>query len=316
MEDQYSRKINYLRLSLTQRCNFRCLYCHAGRNGCSAPHELSLSEIAVIARAASELDCTAIRLTGGEPLVRSDILDICETVHVIADTRKLGITTNGFFLGRLAGSLYDAGVTHVNVSLDTADEAVFEKITGIDGYKTVLKGIEKAVETGFKRVKINAVLLNGVNDSEEAVRKLTELTERFPVDLRFIELMPFGLSGSDYLKSFVSKELVFRALPDLEKIPDYGEGPAVMYRRPGSMGNIGIISPMTSCFCKSCNRIRILSDGRVRPCLLCSREFSIRGLDVKDTVNVLRRAIVSKPASYRDGSDSLRINCEMKRIGG
>lgn len=316
MEDQYSRKINYLRLSLTQRCNFRCLYCHAGRNGCSAPDELSLREIAVIAQAASEIGCTAIRLTGGEPLVRRDISEICETVRAVANPQKLGITTNGFFLGRLAGSLYDAGVTHVNVSLDTADEAVFEKITGIDGFRTVLDGIGKAVATGFKRVKINAVLLHGVNDSEEAVRRLAELTERLPVDLRFIELMPFGLTGSDYLKSFVSKELVFRALPNLEKIPDYGEGPAVMYHRQGSPGNIGIISPMTSCFCKSCNRIRVLSDGRVRPCLLGSREFGIRGLGVKDTADVLRRAIASKPASYRDGSDNLRINCEMKRIGG
>ena len=318
MQDLFSRKINYLRLSVTGRCNFGCAYCSGGRGDCPRSDELSVDEIRGIVRAAASLGCTKVRLTGGEPLIRHDIAEICRTVMNVPGVKKLCLTTNGYYLSRHAGILMDAGVSCVNISLDTADDERFYKITGRRALGDVLSGIDAALASGFDRGKINAVLLHGVNDDVKSVRDLASLTERYPVDLRFIELMPSRLIGESYGRSFVSADLVFESLPGLERseTPEDAEGVAEMYRIPGAPGRVGIISPMSACFCHRCSRIRVLSDGRVRPCLLRNTEYDLRGLSYEDTVAVLRKAVLMKPLNYGEEIGTGAAQCEMKRIGG
>ena len=317
MQDLFSRKINYLRLSVTERCNFCCAYCSGGRTDGCRSDELSVSETEVIVRAAASLGCTKVRLTGGEPLIRPDIADICRTVINVPGVKKLCLTTNGYYLSRYAGLLREAGVSGVNISLDTVNDERFFKITGRRKLGDVLNGIDAALASGFDRVKINTVLLCGVNDDEESIRGLVALTEKYPVDLRFIELMPSRITGESYGRSFVSSDLVFKFLPNLEssEIPGDEEGVADMYRIPGAPGRIGVISPMSACFCHRCTRIRVLSDGRVRPCLLRNTEYDLRGLSYGDTVSVLRRAVMHKPLNYGGIGNGVAA-CEMKRIGG
>ncbi len=331
VKDSFERNISYLRLSVTSRCSLNCIYCTAGASDCCrCPDELSADEILEIARGAALAGFTKIRLTGGEPLIRGDITKICREIHKISQIKELCLTTNGIGLAPAAHDLRDSGVSRVNISIDSADPAVLRRITGRSCLNDVVAGIEAAVSAGFESVKLNAVLLKGVNDDVQSIRQLAGFVQKYPVDLRFIELMPVKKKGFSFSSYFSGSDAVLRALPDLEMISPQGfnEGVADMYRLPGACGRIGIISPVTACFCRSCCRMRVTSDGKLRPCLLRNEEFSIRGLNAGAVADEIRRAVFKKPSGHdlspgtvclRNASDHETADAcglEMQRIGG
>lgn len=324
LQDSFSRRISYLRLSVTGRCSFDCMYCTGGISRDCAPEEMDLSEIISMARGAAAAGCTRIRLTGGEPLERRDIIEICRGITEIPEVSELALTTNGLRLTGYASGLRNAGVSCINISLDTVSPEIFRKITGRDCLRSVLSGLDAAVSAGFRSVKINTVLLHGLNDDEQSIRKLAEFTCRYPVDLRFIELMPAAKKDFSYSRYFSDKSAVFRALPELVPCADdeAGSGVAKMFRISGFPGRIGTISPVTEKFCRSCNRIRITSDGKLRPCLLSPAEYSLRGLTTEDIERKIRLCIEHKPPEHSISQDpelteqNEQIRLTMQRIGG
>ncbi len=324
MQDSFSRRISYLRLSVTGRCSFDCMYCTGGASQKCVPAELESSEIISLARGAAAAGCSRIRLTGGEPLERRDIAEICRGIAEIPEVSELALTTNGLRLSEYVTDLKSAGVGCINISLDTVNPGVFRKITGRDCLDRVLTGLDDAVSAGFRSVKINTVLLHGLNDDGHSIRELAELACRYSVDLRFIELMPVARNDFSYRKYFSDKSAVFRALPELMPCPedDAGSGVAKMFRISGTSGRIGVISPVTDKFCRSCNRIRITSDGKLRPCLLSSVEYSLRGLAVEDIERKIRLCVEHKPQEHSLATDPEQterhgqIRLTMQRIGG
>lgn len=331
VKDSFARNIGYLRLSVTSRCNLNCMYCAAGESNCRiSADEMSADEILEIARGASLAGFTKIRLTGGEPLIRDDITQICRGIRKIGQIKELCLTTNGVGLASAAHDLRDSGVSGVNISIDSADPDVLRRITGRACLDDVVAGIEAAVSAGFESVKLNAVLLKGVNDDAQSIRRLAGFVLKYPVDLRFIELMPAKKKDFSYSGYFSGSEAVLKALPGMMKIssPGFNEGVAAMYRLPEARGRVGIISPVTACFCRSCCRMRVTSDGKLRPCLLKNEEFSIRGLCAGAVAEEIRRAVLKKPSGHDLHSGSVRLRnapdpetaqfggIQMRRIGG
>ncbi len=262
MKDKLGREINYLRISVTRRCNLNCSYC--GHKKDSRGKELTPDEILTLTAAFAKKGITKVRLTGGEPLVREDIAEIAEGIKGIDGIKSLYITTNGILLKKYAPLLRKAGVDGVNISLDTLDKRRFAELTGTDRLRSVKEGIEAALGQGFKSVKINSVLVKGRND-DEALR-LMELARDNMLDVRFIELMPFSAAGENEKLVVTTAELLERAdflYPD----ENVYEGTAEYYKADGFKGRVGFISPRSRKFCASCNRIRLLCDGSVKPCL-------------------------------------------------
>lgn len=318
MKDTFNREIDYLRLSVTDLCNLRCRYCMPEEGVCKKSHQnmLTQEEMLTAVKACASLGIKKVRLTGGEPLVKTNILDICEGVRSIEGIQTICMTTNGIRLKAMAKDLKAAGIQRLNISLDTLNADRFRYITRIGNLSDVLEGIRCAIETGFEKVKINTVLYGGFNDDE--IAELAKLTQIYPVDVRFIELMPMD-NGLGYdRKAFISCETV------LEKLKDFGlskvgmDGVSRTYRLSGAQANIGLISPLSLSFCQSCNRIRITADGKVKPCLHSGEELSIKGLDYDGMKAVIEKAILAKPAchknlSFDEASDAGRT---MNRIGG
>ncbi len=313
MRDSFGRDITYLRLSVTDRCNLRCRYCMP-EEGCSRKQHdeiLSFEEIVRAVRYCSELGIIKVRITGGEPLVRKNISSLCNEISKIEGIEEVCLTTNGTLLPSLAGSLRDAGVGRVNISLDTLSPDKYRMITRLGNLSDALAGLRAALDAGFT-VKVNAVLIGGFNDSE--IPDLASLTMKYPLDLRFIELMPMtnGFGAEAYIKS----DVVLEMLPELQE--EDSDGVARRFRLPGAKGRIGLISPVSDMFCSSCNRIRITSDGYVKPCLHCADEHCIKGLDDAAMRAVLREAILSKPACHAALSAERSSNAGrfMNEIGG
>ncbi|MBQ7639150.1 MAG: GTP 3',8-cyclase MoaA [Clostridia bacterium] len=308
MKDNLGREINYLRISVTQRCNFRCAYCSVGYPD---ENELSPAEIAVFARAFARAGIKKIRLTGGEPLVRDDITEIAFAVKEAASPEIIAVTTNGYLLEKKAQDLKKAGVGAVNISVDTLDRECFRRMTGKDALEAVTAGLEKALETGFERVKINTVLIRGVND--DGAERLLCLAKKYPVDVRFIELMPTESGGEN--KLVTSAELLSR-FPFL--CPSYErDGAAVYYRADGFRGRVGFISPVSKKFCGSCNRIRLLSNGAVKPCLGQNDVYDLRKLlpDEERLYSEICSVIQKKPAGHHFEDPSGKLS-SMNKIGG
>ena len=317
MIDTYGRQITYLRLSVTERCNLRCRYCMPADGICKKRHDEMLTQEETIAavRAAAALGISKLRITGGEPLVKPNIVDLCTKAAAVDGIREVCVTTNGTLLPKLAKPLRDAGVSRLNISLDTLDPEKFRYITRIGNLSDAVSGLDAALDCGFDRIKINAVLIGGFNDDEIPV--LAELTRRYPLDVRFIELMPMYDSGDFGPEAYLPCTVVTDRLPELEAIEPDG-GVARLYRLPGAKGNIGLISPVSAHFCAECNRIRVTADGKVKPCLHSSDEISLKGLDEDGMRETLRQAILSKPRwhgelSYRERS---RAGRHMNQIGG
>ena len=316
MKDPLGRNITYLRLSVTELCNLRCRYCMPAEGVPKRRHEDMLTEEEMVqaVRCASRLGIRKVRVTGGEPLVKRNILSLCEKVAAVPGVREPCLTTNGVLLPTFAQPLRAAGVRRVNISLDTLDPAKYERITRIGRLQDALDGLEAALDAGFERVKVNAVLIGGFNDDE--IPALADLTRRYPVDVRFIELMPMGAGDFDP-GSFLAGDEVTKKLPELVKEPEDG-AVARLYRLPGAQGQVGIISPLSCQFCDRCDRIRLTADGRIKPCLHQQTEYAIKGLDEDGMLRQFEAAIRSKPPCHGELSYATpsRAGRSMNRIGG
>lgn len=314
MKDKYGRKIKYLRLSVTDLCNYRCIYCMGEDGVCKKAHGdmLSIEELAEITRASYDLGIRKIRLTGGEPLVRRGILTLCEEIRAISDDIELSITTNGSLLRGMAKELKAAGVDRLNISLDTLDPATFLRITRVGELSDVLDGIRAAQDAGFDNLKINTVLLGGINDTD--ILDFINLTRDNDVQVRFIELMPLGeVKGWDKSRfvSVTAAEAYLHSAPLLRI-----DGVARIYRLPGYRGTVGLISPMSQSFCGTCDKIRVTADGKLKPCLHSESEYPLRGLYGEELKNAIREGILSKPVCHHltlGGTETLRY---MNEIGG
>ena len=295
MIDKLGRDITYLRISLTDKCNLRCRYCMPEEGVCRRSHYEMMSEDEVVAavEVAASLGICKIRLTGGEPLVKRNIVSICRRVAAVEGIREVCLTTNGLLLPQLGKQLRQAGVSRLNLSLDTLDPEKYAYITRIGKLEQFRAGLETALETGFDKIKINAVLIGGFNDDE--IESLANLTMEYPVDMRFIELMPIQDQDEFGESAYVPYSKVLEKLPQAVPVEKDG-GVAKLYRLPGAQGNIGLISPINAHFCGECNRIRLTADGKLKPCLHSADEYSIRGLDRDGMKAVFEQAIWNKPA--------------------
>ena len=315
MKDSFGREIYYLRMSVTDLCNLRCIYCMPEDGVRKKRHEdiLSVGEITEIVRAAAVCGITKVRVTGGEPLVRNGIVEICKSISKTPGIRELCMTTNGILLPQYAGEIKNAGVRRLNISLDSIDPKTYREITRTGTLESALEGIYAALETGFDAVKINAVLIGGVNDGE--ILSLLDLTRRFNVDVRFIEVMPIG-ECADWAESrFISTSYVLELAPELYDVG--ADGVAKLYKLPDGLGTVGLISPISSHFCPTCNRIRVAADGKLKPCLHSAEEIDLRGLRGVELENVIRSAILRKPQKHRlDVGEISSSRRNMNAIGG
>ena len=317
MVDKHGRNISYLRISLTDKCNLRCRYCMPEEGVCKRDHREMMTEEELITavNVAASLGITKIRLTGGEPLVKRNIVSICRKVAAVEGIKEVCLTTNGILLPQLANDLREAGVSRLNLSLDTLDPEKYAHITRIGKLEDFNAGLKAALEAGFRKIKINAVLIGGFNDDE--IEVLANLTMQYPVDMRFIELMPIQDHDEFGEAAYVPYSKVLEKLPQAVPVEKDG-GVAKLYRLPGALGNIGLISPINAHFCGECNRIRLTADGKLKPCLHGAEEYSIKGLDFDGIKAVFEEAIWNKPAWHGD-LDILhrsRAGRNMNEIGG
>ena len=322
LADSFHRPINYLRISVTDRCNLRCIYCMPPEGISLMSHGdiLRYEEIYLVAQAAAELGITKVRLTGGEPLVRAGLTDLVAMLAKIDGIDDISMTTNGVLLEKYAVKLKKAGLHRVNVSLDSLRPERFHKITRMGKLDDVLKGIEAAKQAGLNPVKINMVVIRGTNDDEISHFALLTVSDAWHV--RFIEFMPFMGKGKRNRFLVPVSEIMERieALGKLEPSLPNGAGPAKYYRLQGAKGTIGFISPVTECFCEACNRLRLTADGKLRPCLFSDDEIDLRGplrqgAAVEDIKRLIRQAVASKPEKHKLITG---VTCErfMSQIGG
>ena len=317
MTDKLGRNITYLRISVTDKCNLRCRYCMPAEGVCKKEHTDMLTEDEIISavEVAADLGITKIRITGGEPLVKKNIVSICRRAAAVEGIREVCLTTNGILLPQLAKPLKEAGVSRLNLSLDTLDPQKYAYITRIGTLETFRAGLDAAFDAGFEKIKINSVLIGGFNDDE--IEAMARLTLEYPLDMRFIELMPMYDSGDFGQEAYVPYSRVLEKLPEAEPVPQDG-GVAKLYRLPGAKGNIGLISPVSAHFCSQCNRLRLTADGKLKPCLHAADEYSIKGLSRDGMKAVFEHAIWNKPAWHGD-LDALhrsQAGRNMNEIGG
>ena len=280
LTDGYERRIDYLRVSVTDRCNMRCIYC-TPKNGFQhfdRAELLTHDEIISIVQAAHQRGVKKVRLTGGEPLLRDDILSLVASIKQ-AGIRDLSLTTNGMLLAGMAADLKKAGLDRVNISIDSLDPARFSRITRGGDFRLVRRGLQAAVAFGLHPVKINMVVLRGVNDDE--VERFALLTMENDFHVRFIEYMPVGQNGWDREQCVTAAEVMERVtrIAPLAALPYRGRGPSRNYRLSGARGVVGFISPVSDHFCRHCNRLRLTATGTLRPCL-----FSESGIDVRSSL--------------------------------
>lgn len=316
MIDSYGRKINYLRASVTKKCNLNCSYCGAQNE--SPENELSAEQIEKIVKAFAQCGITKVRLTGGEPLVRKDICDIAKRISKIDTIKKLALTTNGVLLKDCAKDLKDAGVNAINISLDTTDRELFKQITGRDVLHKVYEGIDECEKVGLLPIRLNAVLIKGQNDNE--AESLINIAKERDIDVRFIELMPFSREGEDKSLVITGDEILSR-FPFLKPVSangsDFEKSVARYYEADSFKGKIGLITPVSDKFCNECNRIRLLSDGKVKPCLGSDLTFDLKEVINDDVMlqETIKQAIFSKPMEHKF-SCGYGQHHGMNRIGG
>jgi len=330
MIDQYERDINYLRVSVTDRCNLRCTYCMPKEGLSQIGHDdiLRYEEILRIIRVATGEGITKVRITGGEPLVRRGVAEFIASLRTIPALKDISLTTNGILLEAHAEELFAAGIRRINISLDSLNAEKYARITRGGDIDAVLRGIRKVREIGFDPIKINIVAIRGFNDDE--VLDFARLTLENPYQIRFIELMPLGTAGAEndgrYLANGMIRERI-EALGKLEAVTGgmkKTEGPARMYRLAGGAGEIGFISPVSRHFCHSCNRLRLTANGQLRACLLSDDETDLktplRGGCGDEAIGALIRGVIArKPRRHEISCDEDHIKkCmkEMPAIGG
>lgn len=325
MIDPFGRTIRYLRVSVTDRCSLRCFYCMP--DGLESKYErdevLTLEELVRLVRVFTRLGVQKVRITGGEPLYRKGMPWLVGELRRLAGLREICMTTNGLALASQAAALKAAGLDRVNVSLDTLDAERFQLITKYDGLEKVLKGVDAALEAGLDPVKVNVVVMRGLND-DEAVR-FAEWTHRQPVTVRFIEYMPFGPGIAGQEDHYVSSSETIRSVMgdyDLEAVEGkVNSGPSRYYKAAGAKGELGFISPIDTGFCESCNRVRLTSVGRLRLCL-----FSDEGIDLRGPLRAgesddqlearIRRAMAIKPEKHHLQEGIPYDGLAMSQVGG
>jgi cyclic pyranopterin phosphate synthase len=327
--DAYNRPISYLRISVTDRCNLRCVYCMPPEGVPWRPHEeiLRYEEIETVARAAAELGISKVRLTGGEPLVRPGVVDLVRILARVPGVDDLAMTTNGTLLAGYAADLAQAGLQRINVSLDTLRPERFRRITRGGDLGDVLKGIEAAQAAGLEPIKINSVVIRGLNDDE--VVDLARKTMAAEWNVRFIELMPVGNGGTVNARwqeqVVTAQEIrgqIETALGELEPAKvSAGGGPARYYRLAGAKGTLGFITPISEHFCYRCNRLRLTADGQLRPCLLSDYEIDLRtplrqGAGVARIKALILQGIERKPMQHHLDECQAPEKRVMSEIGG
>lgn len=319
MKDKYQRKIDYMRISVTDRCNLRCVYCMPPEGVAPKRHEeiLTFEEILRVVQAATQVGIRRIRLTGGEPLVRKGIPSLVESLARVPGIEDLALTTNGILLADMAKDLHRRGLRRVNISLDTLNPRRYRDLTRGGDIRRVWQGIEAALKIGFDPVKINVVVMADSNLDE--LPAFADLTRNLPLHVRFIEVMPLdeNAQGHDYVSV---REMQAAALDELLPCPGpQGAGPARYYQLEGALGTIGFISPVSRHFCRTCNRLRLTADGVIRPCLCYTHGIPLRerlrsGLDDEGLVDLLAQAIATKPKEHNLGEGA--CNVPMSQIGG
>lgn len=322
--DSYHRRINYTRISVTDRCNLHCIYCTAK----SVPHLshddiLRYEEIHRVVQAAAALGVNKIRLTGGEPLARLNLSRLVELLSQVEGIDEISLTTNGTLLDKYADELKAAGLKRVNVSLDSFRPGRFKLITGSDKVEDVLRGIETAKKAGLNPVKINMVVLKGINDDEIVDFARKSVHDGWHV--RFIEHMPFTSAGGENDRLVGIGEImavIQESLGELQPCwPKSGNGPARYYKLPNTEGTIGFIGPVTECFCAECNRFRLTANGQLRPCLLEDDEVDIKGplrsgASIEELGRLIQEAAALKRAKHRLGEQPAPVKRQMRQIGG
>ena len=316
MNDRFGRTITYLRLSLTERCTLKCAYCRAGEGICPKKGELSQDEFLRIVRAFAAVGVKKVRLTGGEPMLRRDLIPIISGIRGIDGIDEITMTTNGQHLAGQCRALREAGLDRLNISVDSLKPERYTAITGGGSLSLVLAGIEEAFAAGFPSVKLNVVLLRGQNDDETA--DFIALTKDRPLSVRFIEYMPLGETDQASLR--VTGAELLQKHPELVPVePAYLGQPARDYQMPGYVGRVGLIDPMSHRFCADCNRVRVMSDGMIRPCLGSNEEFSLKEALEQTDDNalhaVIARAIVLKPETHCF-DEGFSAEKTMRHIGG
>ena len=323
--DRYNRHLNYLRLSITDRCNLRCIYCAPGGMVPKLKHDavLRYEEILRIVKLGVRLGITKVRLTGGEPLVRNGVYDFMHDLVRVKGLVDVSLTTNGVLLSDNIEKIQAAGIKRINISLDTLKKEKFSHIAGYDVFDKVWEGIEKANAMGFHPIKLNVVALKGFNDDE--FEDLAKLSFAYPFHIRFIEYMPIGnplMKSEDYiLADDIQARL--KNLGELEPVQKRRlDGPAERFRFKGAKGEIGFIRPLSHHFCKACNRLRLTANGQLRPCLLSDRQEDLRrplrnGCSDDDLAAIFLRAVERKHEAHQLGADRhIRILGQMSGIGG
>ncbi|MBD3182998.1 GTP 3',8-cyclase MoaA [Candidatus Poribacteria bacterium] len=325
MNDKYGRKIDYLRISVTDRCNLRCVYCMPEEGISLMNHKniLRYEEIIKISSLAYELGFRKFRITGGEPLARKGLTELIKSISCLGNDIDLALTTNGTLLTKYVHELKDAGLKRLNISLDTLDREKFQQITRFDLFQQVIEGINLALEVAFDPIKINVVVVKGINDDE--ILDFVELTREKKLWVRFIELMPFSRNNWSE-KRFVSADEIRAIIENQYKLIEikrsYSGSPSYDYSVDGHKGKIGFIASLSHKFCDQCNRLRLTADGRLLPCLHSDGEIDIktplRSGGTDDEIKaVLHKAMLAKPQGHRLCENGLKItNRNMSKVGG
>ena len=335
MQDKFGRTIDYLRISLTDRCNLRCIYCMPEEGVPWQPHDtiLHIEEISDFVRVAATQGIRKVRLTGGEPLVRKGVVDLISEIRAIPEIGDISLTTSGVLLPKMAADLKEAGLSRVNISLDTLDPVQYTYITRGGKIEAVFDAMDAALEYDFSPVKINAV---AVRSLDQDFLGFARLSVDKPLHVRFIEYMPVGESSggtgagwtqadsipSAELRATINERAQQAGMQPLQPVGEHeapgGSGPAVYYKFPGAQGTVGFISAMSNHFCRTCNRLRLTADGKLRPCLFSDREVGVKealrsGAGDEAVIRCYQEAIGIKPDEHHEERGTQR---RMSQIGG
>ncbi|WCK55733.1 GTP 3',8-cyclase MoaA [Aneurinibacillus sp. Ricciae_BoGa-3] len=328
--DKFGRIHDYMRISVTDRCNLRCVYCMPEEGMEFEPSDriLSYEEIEAVVKAVAKMGVRKLRLTGGEPLVRREIEKLIAMLSAVPGIEDIALTTNAIFLESKAEKLREAGLTRLNISLDSLKADRFSMITRGGDIKRVMRGIDAVVRAAFTPIKLNVVLMKGINDDE--IQDFIRLSMEKPLQVRFIEYMPIGHDDNSWREKYISLDTIFEAVEKMglsyeSEVLVYGNGPAENYRIPGGAGSFGLIHPVSEHFCDTCNRLRLTADGSIKPCLYWNDEWNVRPLagDDRAIQALFLRALDAKPENHemamalsRESQTHTPTVRRMSQIGG
>jgi GTP 3',8-cyclase len=316
--DKFNRKINYLRISITDRCNFNCIYCNPKNLYSKLAHDdiITYEEILRLIKIGTDLGITKIRITGGEPFVRKGCAEFLQKLSKFEALKDIAVTTNAVFLKDNIDKIKNSPLKRLNISLDTLKKEKFEKIAGFDAFTKVWEGIMSAYEAGFSPIKINVVALKGINDDEFI--DFAKLSFKYPFHIRFIELMPIGMQNKDVITGDYIKDKISGLGKLIPIKKDMNDGPAERYKFENALGEIGLICPISRHFCKTCNRMRLTANGYIRTCLLSDEKIDIlkplrNGASDKELADIILNAVLNKPIKH---NLNLSVSDQMCAIGG